>query len=626
VLFDRAVQFFDSVPRYRFRIRHGGIIRASKRLAIGRVLAHKGISMAKAQRAERVLGVEGGGTKTAWVLVERDAAADLRVVEEGKLPPSNFRLTPSDRLRSIFQQLPREVDRVGMFLAGCGVEEDRRALEKLCAGIWPGAKIIAGSDRDSGLAAALGHGDGIAVNAGSGATVTGRRGDRIEQAGGWGHILGDTGGGYSLSLQALRLILREYDLHRGEAQFTASILRALSLNSRDELVRWAQTADKMEIAMLCPVVFEAARNGDQNVVKIIEEGAEALAEYTAAVETRLGLLAPKVILLGGLFQRDSLYVAAFRRKLKKNLSDACVSISERSPELGAAWLAADLEERGTFSFETSTSGLETLASAQTEQRNSRSERLESLTAQELVELFVDEEGFVQEALRKEIPALARGIEIVATALRKSGRLFYVGAGTSGRLGVLDASELPPTFGVSPELVQGIIAGGARSLFRSAEGAEDEPGGGALAIDERGVTGADVICGISASGRTPFVLGALVAAKKRGAQTILLTCNLDRIRTEPFALEIDFATGPEILTGSTRLKAGTATKIALNILSTGAMVALGRVRGNLMIDLSTASVKLRDRATRLVAECAKCDYAEARDRLQKNGWNLRAALA
>jgi N-acetylmuramic acid 6-phosphate (MurNAc-6-P) etherase len=140
-----------------------------------------------------------------------------------------------------------------------------------------------------------------------------------------------------------------------------------------------------------------------------------------------------------------------------------------------------------------------------------------------------------------------------------------------------------------------------------------------------VTGADVVCGISASGRTPFVLGALGAAKKHGAQTILLTCNPARPRTEPFDLEIDLATGPEILTGSTRLKAGTATKIALNIFSTGAMVALGKVRGNRMIDLSTASVKLRDRAARLVAELGKCDYAEAYERLQKHGWNLRLTL-
>jgi N-acetylmuramic acid 6-phosphate etherase len=548
----------------------------------------------------------------------------LRVIDQGKLPPSNFRLTPPDRLRSIFRQLPQEADRVGMFLAGCGVD-DRSSLERLCAEIWPKAKIVAGSDRDSGLAAALGHGDGIAVNAGTGATVTGRRGERMEKAGGWGHILGDAGGGYFLSVQALRLILREYDLHRGEAQFTASILQALSLNSRDELVRWAQTADKMEIATLSPIVFEAAKNGDLNVAKIIEEGAEVLTEYTGAVAARLGLLAPKIILLGGLFQRDSLYVAAFKRKLKKNLCDARVGMSEQSPELGAAWLAAELEERGAFSFETRTSGEETLAEAATEGRNPRSDNLETLSSKDLVALFVDEEKFVEEALRKETAALARGVEIITKALRKGGHLFYVGAGTSGRLGVLDASEIPPTFGVSPGLVQGIVAGGASALHRCVEGAEDEAGGGALAIDERGVTGADIVCGISASGRTPFVLGALGAAKKHGAQTILLTCNPARTRTEPFDLEIDLATGPEILTGSTRLKAGTATKIALNIFSTGAMVALGKVRGNRMIGLSTASVKLRDRAARLVAELGKCDYAEAYERLQKHGWNLRLTL-
>jgi N-acetylmuramic acid 6-phosphate etherase len=572
---------------------------------------------------ERILGVEGGGTKTAWVLVER-AADGLRIIDQGKLPPSNLRLTTTDRLRSIFGQLPRDVNRVGMFLAGCGAD-DRRSLEMLCAEIWPNAKILAGSDRDSGLAAALGRGDGIVVNAGTGASVTGRRGERIENAGGWGHILGDAGGGYFLSVQALRLILREYDLHRGEAQFTADILRALALNNRDELVRWAQTADKMEVATLAPIVFEAATNGEANAVKIIEEGAAVLAEYTEAVATRLHLLAPKVMLLGGLFQRDSVYTHAFRRRLKKNMPDARVAMSDQAPELGAAWLAAETDERIDGRTESCEESVTELSAALTEQRNPRSENLEKLSAKDLVNLFVAEENCVADALRDEVEALTRGVEMVSGALRNGGRLFYVGAGTSGRLGVLDASEIPPTFGASPEMIQGIIAGGAGALVRSVEGAEDEAGGGALAMDERGVTGADIVCGISASGRTPFVLGALAAAGKRGAQTILLTCNPARMHTQSFDLEIDLATGPEILTGSTRLKAGTATKIALNILSTGAMVALGKVRGNSMVDLAITNKKLRDRAARLVAELGKCDYAEARERLQKSGWNLRAAL-
>jgi N-acetylmuramic acid 6-phosphate etherase len=574
--------------------------------------------------SERILGVEGGGTKTAWVLVEQEGDT-LRVRDQGKLPPSNFRLVSPERLRAIFQQMPADANRVGMFLAGCATEEDRNLLTKLCSQVWPHAKILAGSDRDSGLAAALGRGDGIAVNAGTGASVTGRRGDRIEKAGGWGHILGDAGGGYFLSLQALRFILREYDLHRGEAQFTATILRALSLNSRDELVRWAQTADKMDVAGLAPVVFECAINGDESVMKIVDEAAGVLSEYTAAVATRLGLLAPKVVLLGGLFQRDGVYVHAFKRKLKKNLSDARISMSEQSPELGAAWLVSQRDEHAAVTIAARETETASLSRASTEQRNPRSENLEKLSARELVELFVEEESFVQDALRKETASLARAIEMVTKSMRNGGRLFYVGAGTSGRLGVLDASEIPPTFSASPDKVQGIIAGGITALSRSVEGAEDERGSGALAIEERAVGSADIVCGITASGRAPFVLGALAEAKKRGAQTILLSCNPERSRVEGCDLEIDLATGPELLTGSTRLKAGTATKLALNIISTGAMVALGKVRGNLMIDLTISNTKLRDRAIRLVAEVAKCDVNEAAQRLELHHWNVRAAL-
>src|SRR5207247_5613836 len=156
------------------------------------------------------------------------------------------------------------------------------------------------------------------------------------------------GGGYYPSLQALSLILREYDLQRGEVQFTTKILRALSLNNLDELVRWAQTADKMEVAMLTPIVFEAAAGGDARVMEIIEEGARVLCEYTEAVATRLHVLAPKVVLLGGLFHRDSIYTHAFRRRLKKNLPDARVATAEQPPELGAAWLAAELGDDGAF--------------------------------------------------------------------------------------------------------------------------------------------------------------------------------------------------------------------------------------------------------------------------------------
>ena len=591
---------------------------------------------------ERILGVEGGGTKTAWVLVEtvlgaNASAWEFRLLEQGKLPASNFRLTSPERLRAILAELPKQVDRAGVFLAGCGTEEDRCALKQICLEIWPNAKIVTGSDRDSGLAAALDRGDGIVVNAGSGSSVTGRRGERIERAGGWGHILGDAGGGYFLSIHALRLVLREHDLGRSEMDFTAKILRVLSLNNLDELVRWVQTADKMELAMLAPVVFEAATAGDGRMMEIIEEGARVLCEYTEAVASRLHLLAPRVVLIGGLFQRDSIYTHAFRRRLKKNLPDARVTTAERAPELGAAWLAAELGDHITVREKLARGEIDSLAAALTEQRNPRSENLEKLSPREVVQLFVDEEKFVQDALRDAAADLTRAIEIVAEALRNGGRLFYVGAGSSGRIGVLDASEIPPTFGAPPDLVQGVIAGGVTALHRSAEAVEDDETAGALAMQRRGVKDRDVVVGITASGRTPFVLGALSRAKSSGAKTILLTCNpavaggadAGRHRSPTPATTIDLVisleVGPELLTGSTRLKAGTATKVALNIISTGAMVVLGKVRGNLMIDLHTTSTKLRDRAVRVVAEFTQSDYETARQKLEASGWNLREII-
>jgi N-acetylmuramic acid 6-phosphate etherase len=373
------------------------------------------------------------------------------------------------------------------------------------------------------------------------------------------------------------------------------------------------------------------------MMEIIEEGARVLCEYTEAVASRLHLLAPKVVLIGGLFQRDSIYTHAFRRRLKKNLPDARVTTAERAPELGAAWLAAELGDHITVREKVGRGEIDSLAAALTEQRNPRSENLEKLSPREVVQLFVDEEKFVQDALRDAAADLTRAIEIVAEALRNGGRLFYVGAGSSGRIGVLDASEIPPTFGAAPDLVQGVIAGGVTALHRSAEAVEDDETAGALAMERRGVKDRDVVVGITASGRTPFVLGALSRAKSSGAKTILLTCNpavaggadagqpRSPISATTIDLVISLEVGPELLTGSTRLKAGTATKVALNIISTGAMVVLGKVRGNLMIDLHTTSTKLRDRAVRVVAELTQSDYDTARQKLEASGWNLREII-
>jgi N-acetylmuramic acid 6-phosphate etherase len=588
-----------------------------------------------------VLGIEGGGTKTEWVLLRREGAAGT-IADRGRLPAGNLRRASDDVLRALFGSLPKDATHVGAYLAGCGTEADRLRLRGLVQQAWPEAAVSVGSDRDSSLATCFGDGDGIVVIAGTGSAVTGRKAGRIEKAGGRGHLLGDKGGAYDLVLEGFCAALKSYDLEQRVTPLAAKMLRALAINRFDALTSWTQAADTAAIAGIVPLVFEAALEGDAGARAAIDDGALTLAQYAAAIGRRLEIQEPQVQLAGGVFLNQPLYVRAFTSALEKLWPGASISLSTESGALGAAWLVerehaaggsggserpAESSEGARASDPMRAARIEELAAALTEARNPRSARLQELTAIELVALFVDEERCVDAALRAVTPALAEAVEVAVASMKAGGRLFYVGAGTSGRLGVLDASEIPPTFGMAPEQVQGIIAGGAPALHSSIEGAEDRAEEGAAAIAERAVRAGDVVCGIAASGRTPFVLGALGRARSLGARTILLTCNPARSRAaEPWDVEIDLPTGPELVTGSTRLKAGTATKVALNILSTGAMIRLGRVKGNLLVDMKTTNAKLRDRAARLVAEELGCPYDDAVARLEACGWDIRRAVS
>jgi len=263
----------------------------------------------------------------------------------------------------------------------------------------------------------------------------------------------------------------------------------------------------------------------------------------------------------------------------------------------------------------------------TEQRNPRSQYLDKLPVRDAVALMLSEEAKVPRVLLAHRQKLARAVELVVRAFRRGGRLLYVGAGTSGRLGVLDASECPPTFRAPSEMVQGIIAGGDVALRRSVEGAEDNQVAGGKEIASRRVGSKDVVLGIAASGATPFVWGALDEAKRRRATTILLCFNrfLEVPRALRPTLMIAPDLGPEVLTGSTRLKAGTATKLVLNVLTTLAMVRVGKVISNLMVDMSPGNAKLRDRAVRMVQSLTDADYAEAKAALKQSGWIITKAV-
>ncbi|HET9949416.1 MAG TPA: N-acetylmuramic acid 6-phosphate etherase [Longimicrobiales bacterium] len=262
----------------------------------------------------------------------------------------------------------------------------------------------------------------------------------------------------------------------------------------------------------------------------------------------------------------------------------------------------------------------------TEQPNPATRRIDELDPLGIVDLINAEDRKVAEAVAGEREAIARAIELAERAFRAGGRLVYVGAGTSGRLGVLDAAEMPPTFGTDPEMVQGIIAGGYDALVRAQEGAEDSPADGAAAIDRARVGPDDFVLGIATSGTTPYVHGALARAKERGARTGFLLCT--HVSPELRArhdVVIAPLVGPEVITGSTRMKAGTATKLVLNTITTGAMIRLGKVYGNLMVDLQVTCEKLRDRGERILQELLGLERPEARRLLERAGGHVKTAL-
>jgi len=261
----------------------------------------------------------------------------------------------------------------------------------------------------------------------------------------------------------------------------------------------------------------------------------------------------------------------------------------------------------------------------TEKRNPRSAAIDAMNSLGIVDIIAAEDAVVAPAVARQRRQIAAAVDIVVERLSRGGRLFYVGAGTSGRLGVLDASECPPTYGVPRTLVQGIIAGGRRALVRSVEGAEDDPAAGAAQLDKRRVSAADVVCGIAACGLTPFVRGAVTRARQAGAATLFVTCSPEVRDAIDADVVICPVVGPEVVAGSTRMKAGTATKLALNTLTTATMIRMGKVHGNLMVDLRAANAKLRERSQRILMELTGLARPAARKLLAAAKGQLKPAI-
>jgi N-acetylmuramic acid 6-phosphate etherase len=592
-----------------------------------------------AVRAEKVaavfLGIECGGTRTVALVADGEG----KQVQRAEFGPANLRLLTDEQLTRHFKAIAAKMLRpsaIAIGMAGARTEEDRTRIRRAAAKAWPDTVCIATNDLETALLAASESGltkARILLLSGTGSCCYGQSETRSIKVGGWGHILGDKGSGYEIGLRGLKASIYHYDRDGQWPALGERVLQALMLNEPNDLIGWVQTATKGDIAGLAVEVFSAWEANDKIAGDIIEAAANSLAKDGVACAARLVRPGADIdfVLAGGVLTRQPRFAAKVEKLLRQQWPNSDVVVLERE----SVWGAVELAHRASgsslkpatapkdpFAF----TSVSSLKRSPTELRNPRSMKLDRMSVREAIKLMLGEDARIPKALLRELRPIEAAVSLVSRSLKQGGRLFYVGAGTSGRLGVLDASECPPTFQTPPEMVQGIIAGGQRALWQAVEGAEDDPEAGARAVGFRGITRKDVVLGIAASGRTPFVWGALAEAKKRRAGTVLLCFNPNLKVPRALRPTIIIAPhiGPELLTGSTRLKSGTATKLILNMLTTLSMVRLGKVMSNLMIDVKASNVKLRDRAARIVCELTGVAYEDAMRALQQSRWQIKEA--
>lgn len=587
-----------------------------------------------------ILGIDCGGTRSVAIASTRERQM-LGRIEAG---PGNLKLLSDAQLRELFAGFKKhfpEPEVIGVGMAGCRTNADQARVRRTIEETWPAAKSVVTNDLETALAAADNPDDAgpiarVLMVSGTGSCCFGRGLEGQEaKIGGWGHLLGDQGSGYAIGIAALKSVVQELDRTGKWPLLGQKLLQSLLLNEPNELIPWMQNASKDEVANLSKEVFAAAQKGEGLSRKIVDAAAKALAEDAVHCARKIApAKAPLLfVLAGGLFQKQERFANSVHRKILKMRRTSSSMVLPREPAWGAVELALRASRKGATAREQlpTTPEFPPVHDSPTERRNPRSMKLDELSPVKFVELVAAEDAKLPKVIEQNAEQLAALVTRVAKAFKKGGRLFYSGAGTSGRLGVLDASECPPTFRTDPEIVQGIIAGGQTALWRAVEGAEDDFHAGVRAAEFRGIGANDILIGIASSGRTPFVWGTIEAARKAKAYTVLLTCNPNLKRPtwangkelRPHEI-LCLQSGPEILTGSTRLKAGTVTKLALNIISTGAMIQIGKVIGNLMVDLNPSNTKLRARAVRILCELAPLSTDEAEKRLEAAEWSVKEA--
>ena len=577
-----------------------------------------------------IIGVDGGGTKT-YGRIQHLQSGEQFEVKEGPSSLTNDFESACETIISILLQLmakfdcPAEQVSVVIGVAGGGVEHQAEKLQHVIP-ITFGALNVCNDAKTSLYGA--NHAAPVSVVA----LGTGSVGARLDADckeyyyGGWGFPIGDEGGGAQLGLSAVQTLLNEYDNDGMPTSLLSQQVLAQIGKTRENVANWLRTATPKMFATMCPIVFSLAES--------CEAAKQVLRKHTLACEsliltTRKDSLSP-VVLLGGLAEPTLKYLSPSIAKFcilssGTALDGACILAKNNCENvplvLDDEQIVAPLEFTNTSDL----SLLNQLNNMISEGRNPDTMDIDLMDSKQILTQINNEDRKVPLAIEKCIEPISEAVDAVVEAFKLGGRLVYIGAGTSGRLGILDAVECPPTFSIPSEQVVGLIAGGNKAILKAVEGAEDDPVMGVDDLKNIQFTAKDVLVGIAASGRTPYVIGALDYAKGLGAKTVSLSCNPGSEIAKHADISICPIVGPEVLTGSTRMKSGTAQKLVLNMITTASMIRSGKSYENLMVDVSASNKKLYMRAIRIVMQATQVDAYTAEQALKKTNFMVKLTI-
>lgn len=588
------------------------------------------------------IGVDAGGTKLRAAIADDRGRLLAHLEGPGTNAAVDGPMAAGRRIADVLAPLVRGRPVTGLTIGiagGWSPAVARRITGPVRAALAP-RRLTVVNDAVASLSAYAPNTPALLLSLGTGVVLVGRdpqHPGKTVRVDGWGPLAGDAGSGHWIGRRAAERALASYDGRYAETRFTRAVRAALHLADpgRDIHRLYALSRPQAAVAALTPLALRFARQGDPVARSIVRDAAAALARTVEAGLRRMPPGRVRLLVSGGLAFAAPELLSEIRHLARRHPGRLHLDAQRVVAEEAALRLAvrgsggAALESRMAVCFEkldssrprqvssrTSAHGL-----AVTEQSNPATENFSQWTPLEMAQAMNREDARVAPAIAAILPAVARAITLAELSLRRSGRLIYIGAGTSGRLGVLDASEAPPTFGVSPRTVVGVIAGGRRALARGVEGAEDRADQGAAAIRAARVTEKDCVVGLSVSGGAPFVLAAVALARRRGAATVGITCNPTSRLARAVRVALVPRVGPEAIAGSSRLKAGTAQKMLLNMISTCTFARLGRIDGNLMIRVTPVNAKLKLRAARIVATRLDITPADARLRLIRAGWRM-----